>query len=145
PDGVRTSDKALFIMILVVTENRFQPRIIPWPHFAHDLRGSGSIIDTRGRHHDGQQQSQGVYQNVALPTSDVLGGIITALPTHLRGFHGLTVDTGRTGSWRTHLPGLAFLALGRLLPYLRPENIVNGLQQAPVPPFGEIGVGGAFR
>ena len=129
--------------ILVVPKESFQAGKRLGLQFSHDLLGADPIVHIRRCHHHSQNQAQGIDSQVALATLDLFGPIIAVLAAHLRRFHGLTVHTGRTGSWFTHLLGIS--DRGRALPDLLAQGIHELLKQTVVTPFGEIIIDGTFR
>ena len=78
--------------------------------------------------HDGQQQTQGIDDEMPLPTGDLLPPIKTAFPSLLRGFDRLTVDAAGTGRG---------IPAGRLA-HLGPQDLMDPFPRAIPPPAAEI-------
>ena len=64
---------------------------------AEDLRGRRSIVHRRAGHDNGQQQAQGIHQDMAFSARDLLAAVITVFATQFGGLDGLTIDAGGTG------------------------------------------------
>src|SRR5262249_42423252 len=51
-----------------------------------------SILNVGGKHQDGQDQAEHIYQNIPLPPHDLLACVIAARTAHLRRLHRLAVN-----------------------------------------------------
>lgn len=85
----------LVIVILVVGKDRTQPREIFGINRLQNQSPADGVIDIRRRHYHGDQQSQGVRQDVALASLHQLAAIKAFDTTDFRRLHTLAVDARR--------------------------------------------------
>jgi len=112
----------------------------PQPGEAMRQWGQHPACPLRIRHlrrmdHHGQQQTQGIDDEMAFPAGDLLPSVLPAVPSLFHSFDGLTVDAARTGS------GIASFGLV----HLGPQGLVDAFQGAILPPPTEIVVNGSPR
>ena len=68
-----------FSGISPIGPNSFQPRELPDQFGQHQL-GPVAVLDIGRMHNDGQEQTQGVYDDVPLAALDLLAGVVAAGP-----------------------------------------------------------------
>src|ERR1043166_3826172 len=94
----------LVIMIPDIPKDHLQAREVPPTHLSEDGLGRPRIVHISCRHHDGDQKTQGIHENMALAALDLLAAVDTSFLATQRGLDRLAVDRRRTGSRRA--PGL---------------------------------------
>lgn len=114
-----------------MTVNRGKPSGVIFPN----TRRGGTVVESRGSHHDGHQQTQRIDQQMPLPPLDFLAAVVTALlAADLGRLHRLAVDADGTGSRFAAFRGANLAA----------ERIDHVLPGAVVAPLGEVVVDGAL-
>src|SRR5947208_13217391 len=89
-------------MVLLVGPEHPQPRVVGWVQDAQQPLGSLGVVNRSGGHQDGQQQTQGINEQMALTAGDLLAAIVATLPADLCPLDCLAVQVGNAGAgWPT--------------------------------------------
>src|SRR5438874_136313 len=91
-------------MVLGICEDHLQPRIIAAAHLSEDVLGRSGVVYVRRRHDNGNQKTQGIYEDMALAALHLLAAIDSPLLAAQRGPDRLAVDCCRARGQRP--PGL---------------------------------------
>ncbi len=64
-------------MIPGIREDYLQPREVAPTHLSENVLGCSGIIHVGRRHHDGDQETQGIHEDMALPALYLLAAVDT--------------------------------------------------------------------
>jgi len=126
--GLRQPALEVMIVVLAVGPHLLQSGPVLGGQSTQDIGGEGPIVGRGHRHHDDQQQAQGVHDDVSLPPGELLAPVVAPAVGDLGGLDRLAIDA--PGTRAGLLPGGD--------PDLPAEGVEDLLPGPVVPPLGEV-------